>query len=222
MSKHKDASEPKEDMTYQLGLDLLGDQSSLGNVPFDSEACRSCQACGLAREARTRVVIGCGNNSADILLIGEAPGEMEDKSGKPFVGLSGKYLRGLMAIAGLEAEHDCFITNIVKCRPPKNRNPDAKEAAACRHWLDSEIHTVGPQVIITAGAISTGFLLGKSVRITKLRGCWQSYKGIPVMPILHPAYLLRKRIQGKPSVFDNQTVEDLQKARELALNPTNR
>ena len=222
MSKHKDASEPKEGMVYQLGLDLSGGQSSLQNTPlFDPEACRACQACGLV-QGRQKVVIGSGSYTAPMLLIGEAPGQEEDRSGEPFVGASGMFLRSLLDKAGFKTERDCFITNMVKCRPPGNRNPKVEEVAACRHWLESEIYTVGPRVILTAGAVSTGFLLdlGKGFRITKLRGSWQFYKEIPVMPIFHPAYLVRNQPKSGLSPMARLTVKDLEKARKLALDTT--
>ncbi|GCE65498.1 uracil-DNA glycosylase [cyanobiont of Ornithocercus magnificus] len=222
MSKHKDGSKPKKDMAHQLGLNLSG-ESSPENIPlFDADACRACQACGLAQGVRTKVVIGSGSYAAPMLLIGEAPGQEEDKFGKPFVGSSGVLLKGLMTKAGFDTRCDCFITNMVKCRPPNNRNPRVEEIAACRHWLEREIYTVGPRVILTAGAVSTGFLLGlgKGFKITKLRGSWQFYKEIPVMPILHPAYLLRNETKNGLSPMSKLTIKDLEKARKLALDTT--
>jgi len=155
------------------------------------ETLGDCRRCGLC-EGRQNIVFGSGNPNADLMFIGEGPGEQEDRQGLPFVGRAGELLTQMIE-KGIEIpREDVYICNIVKCRPPGNRNPLADEVAACRPFLDGQIAAVKPKVIVSLGKPAASLLLGRDVAITRLRGSWQDYRGIPLMPTLHPAYILRQ------------------------------
>jgi DNA polymerase len=126
------------------------------------------------------------------MFIGEAPGEQEDLTGLPFVGRAGELLTQMIEKGIGIPRSEVYICNIVKCRPPQNRNPLSPEVSACRPFLDGQIRAVAPKVIVTLGKPAASLLLGRNVAITRLRGTWQSYQGIPLMPTLHPAYVLRQ------------------------------
>lgn len=161
--------------------------SALADV--DAEA-STCTRCALAA-GRTQVVFGMGEPTADLMFIGEGPGADEDREGLPFVGRSGRLLdRVLAEETGLTRAH-CYIANIVKCRPPGNRDPRPEEIAACRPWLDRQLDLVDPTVIVTLGNFSTKLLLGTTVGITRLRGHTYRYRRGVVVPTLHPAAVLR-------------------------------
>jgi len=148
-----------------------------------------CTRCRL-HEGRTKLVFGVGDPSARLMFIGEGPGANEDQQGEPFVGRAGKKLDEMIKAIGLSRQ-EVYIANIVKCRPPENRDPAADEIAMCSPVLDAQIEAIRPRVIVTLGGPSTKTLLETKVGITKLRGQWHSYRDIPVMPTFHPAYLLR-------------------------------
>lgn len=145
------------------------------------------------------LVFGDGAPDADLMLIGEAPGADEDAAGEPFVGRAGQLLDQILLSVGLD-RHQLWITNIVKFRPPGNRNPTPAEIQASEAVLLEEIRLVNPQIIAPLGNVPTQFLLGTREGITKLRGTWAEFRGIRVMPLYHPAYLLRNpsRTQGSP------------------------
>ena len=151
-----------------------------------------CTKCGLAG-GRTQVVFGMGSPNADLMFVGEGPGAEEDKQGLPFVGRSGKLLDRLMAEEMGLTRDLCYIANVVKCRPPDNRDPKPEEVAACRPWLESQIQLIAPKVIVTLGNFSSKLLLDTKTGITKLRG--QSYPmngtDIVIIPTYHPAAVLR-------------------------------
>lgn len=150
-----------------------------------------CTRCRLA-EGRSRIVFGDGAPDADLLFVGEGPGEQEDRQGLPFVGRAGELLTQMIE-KGLRIPRSAvYICNIVKCRPPNNRTPLADEVAACRPFLDGQIDAVQPRVIVALGKPATSLLLGRDVSITRVRGIWQDYRGTPVMPTFHPAFLLRQ------------------------------
>jgi DNA polymerase len=162
----------------------------------------SCQACPLAQGRKT-VVCGNGCPQARLMFIGEGPGEEEDKQGVAFVGRAGHMLTNMILAMGFDRnsnapEKAVYIANIVKCRPPGNRNPSEQEAAACLPYLRRQIELVKPQAIVLLGAVALRFLLGKT-GITQRRGTWLEYQGIPVMPTFHPAYLLR--FEGQKTLF---------------------
>nr|ADI22001.1 uracil-DNA glycosylase [uncultured myxobacterium HF0200_01L06] len=150
-----------------------------------------CTRCALS-EKRTQIVFGDGNPDADILFVGEGPGEQEDLRGLPFVGRAGELLTQMIEKGMGLARQDVYICNIVKCRPPGNRNPLPTEVNACRPFLDGQIDAVAPRVIVSLGKPAASLLLGRDVAITRVRGTWHEYRGIALMPTLHPAYLLRQ------------------------------
>jgi len=152
--------------------------------------CRNCSKCGLAR-GRTNVVIGRGNVSAPIMLVGEGPGEQEDLQGRPFVGAAGQLL-DLLLSALMFSESDYYISNIVKCRPPGNRIPSDEEAEKCMPYLRNQVRLVKPSIIVCLGGTAMKYILrDREARITKIRGQWQERKGFSIMPTFHPAALLR-------------------------------
>ncbi|MEZ4330935.1 MAG: uracil-DNA glycosylase [Myxococcota bacterium] len=150
-----------------------------------------CRRCGLC-EGRRTIVFGDGHPDADILFVGEGPGEQEDRTGLPFVGRAGELLTQMIEKGMGIARSDVYICNIVKCRPPGNRNPLPPEVSACRPFLDGQIEAVAPKVIVTLGKPAASLLLDREIAITRVRGTWQSYRGIPLMPTLHPAFVLRQ------------------------------
>jgi DNA polymerase len=150
-----------------------------------------CTRCGLS-EGRTQIVFGDGNPEADLMFVGEGPGEQEDLRGIPFCGRAGELLTRMIEGGLAVARSDVYICNVVKCRPPRNRTPLADEVGACRPFLDGQIDAVRPRVIVALGKPATSLLLGRDVAITRVRGQWHEYRGIPVMPTFHPAFILRQ------------------------------
>lgn len=161
--------------------------------------CHQCQRCELS-QTRTQVVIGRGTPQADVMIIGEAPGQSEDEQGLPFVGRSGKLLDQILASVELSVEKDVYISNIVKCRPPQNRTPLAREITACKSYLLEQIRLIDPKIILFTGATALKGLTGEKKAISKMRGQWLQWEGRWAMAIFHPAYLLRNpsREKGKP------------------------
>ncbi len=180
-------------------------------------SCRACRACPLC-EKRTRVVFGEGNRKARLMFIGEGPGGEEDRQGRPFVGPAGQLLDKMIGAMGL-AREDVYIGNIVKCRPPGNRDPEPEEAARCMGYLRRQIALVAPEVIITLGRIPLFFLLGRREGITQMHGRWQAAEGIPVMPTFHPAFLLRQESAKRDAWSD---LKKVMQALNLPIKPTNR
>ena len=153
------------------------------------DACKNCNKCKLCQN-RTNIVIGCGNKNADIMFIGEGPGADEDKQGIPFVGKAGKLMD--MAFNGIGINRDeVYIANVVKCRPPGNRNPENDECNACLDFLRSQVKLVQPKIIVLLGSVALKNILGEEYGITASRGKWVEKKGIKYMPTWHPAALLR-------------------------------
>ena len=148
-----------------------------------------CRRCKLWRD-RTNLVFGEGSPTAALMFIGEAPGGEEDLQGRPFVGPAGQLLNNLLNKLGLSRE-EVYIANIVKSRPPGNREPEADEIAACFPFLQKQIKAIRPKVIVTLGRVATQTLLDTNTPLTRLRGTWQKYDHIRVMPTFHPSYLLR-------------------------------
>ncbi len=149
--------------------------------------CRRCHLC----EKRNSIVFGVGNPDAEIVFVGEGPGYEEDKQGEPFVGRAGQLLTQIITKGMHMQRADVYIANVVKCRPPENRNPEPAEIAACEPFLVKQLELIQPKVIIALGKFAAQTLLKDTTPITRLRGKWQSYHGIKLMPTLHPAYLLR-------------------------------
>jgi uracil-DNA glycosylase len=153
------------------------------------EEVSACQACRLAG-GRTIVVFGSGNPAADLMFVGEAPGRDEDLQGEPFVGRAGQLLTGIIEAMTLRRE-DVYIANVIKCRPPENRNPEPDELDACRPFLRRQVEIIRPRVIVTLGRFALQSLLERQVAISAARGEWTSFGDVKVMPTYHPAYLLR-------------------------------
>ncbi len=161
--------------------------------------CRRCPLC----EKRKSVVFGEGRADARVVFVGEGPGEEEDKSGRPFVGRAGELLTKMIEAVGWRRE-DVFICNIVKCRPPGNRDPAPEEVATCEPFLHKQLHAIAPAAIVTLGKPAISALLGRTVAITKMRGRWLEWQGIAVMPTYHPAYLLRNYTrETRQAVWDD-------------------
>ncbi len=163
-----------------------------------------CTRCGLW-QGRTNIVFGVGNPEADLMLIGEAPGFHEDQQGEPFVGRAGELLDRMIGAMGLRRS-DLYIANIVKCRPPDNRDPEDEEILACEPFLLRQIRAVQPRVIVALGSISARTLLRTRAGITRLRGRWHDYHGVRLMPTFHPAFLLRRPENKREAWADLQLV----------------
>lgn len=150
----------------------------------------SCTACGLCR-TRNRSVPGVGDRRAEWMFVGEAPGAEEDARGEPFVGQAGRLLDNMLAAVGMSRQKNVYIANVLKCRPPGNRTPDATEAESCRPYLERQIALVGPRLVIALGKSAATLLLGTDASIASLRGRVHGYQGRPLIVTYHPAYLLR-------------------------------
>ena len=150
----------------------------------------SCQDCALHAK-RNKTVFGVGDENADWLLVGEGPGADEDAKGEPFVGQAGRLLDNMLAAIRLKRGNGVYIANIVKCRPPGNRNPEAEEAQACEPYLHRQIELIRPKLIIALGKVAAVNLLARDATIASLRGKVHDYRGIPLLVTYHPAYLLR-------------------------------
>lgn len=168
------------------------------------EEVSTCKACSLC-EGRTNVVFGEGNPHARVMIIGEAPGKNEDLQGKPFVGAAGKFLDELLEVAGLKRE-DVFIANVLKCRPPSNRNPKPEEIEACATFLRQQTQTISPDVIVTLGNFATQFILRTGVGITHLRGTVQRAGRFLVLPVFHPAAAIYDRSKRDVLLSDFERV----------------
>ena len=190
------ASFPGEAVTSVAGLDWDGLR----------EKVRNCRACGL-RDGCTQTVFGVGNTAADLLIIGEAPGADEDRQGEPFVGRAGQLLNAMLLAMGFKREQ-VFIANILKCRPPNNRDPRPEEALKCEPFLLRQIELIQPRVILSAGRISAQHLLKTEIPVGRLRGRVHSYgeRRIPLVVTYHPAYLLRSPEQKAKTWDDLQLV----------------
>ena len=181
---------------------------NLENLKMQALDCHKCQL----DQSRTHVVFGIGNQKADLMFVGEAPGAEEDRTGKPFVGRAGQLLTKIIQSIGLTRD-DVYIANVLKCRPPSNRNPKLNEIEQCEPYLLRQIELIKPKVICALGTFAAQILLRTDERISKLRGDFYSYHGTKVMPTYHPAYLLRNP-ENKRQVW-----EDIQKVMaELRLS----
>ena len=185
---------------------------NLSSLKELSKECIECVSCSLSK-TRTNVVVGKGNEKANLVIIGEGPGEQEDKSGLPFVGRAGKMLDTALAAVNVDPLEDCYITNIVKCRPPNNRKPSASESDACMPWLNKQIELLSPKIIVLAGSTATESFLGVKEPISKIRGKWIEKDNIKYMPIFHPSYLLRNpsKEKGKPKWLTWQDLKKIKK-----------
>ena len=163
--------------------------------------CLNCHNCELSR-TRTKVVFGVGNQNADILFIGEGPGEQEDLRGEPFVGPAGLLLDDMLSIIDLYRDSNCYIANIVKCRPPHNRDPREEEQEACIGYLRNQVSLVKPKIIVCLGRIAAKKIIDPDYRITRQHGQWVEKNGIWMTAIYHPSALLRD-VSKRPETFDD-------------------
>jgi DNA polymerase len=167
--------------------------TALRAIREDIGDCRRCKLC----ERRTQIVFGVGDASADLMFVGEGPGEDEDRKGEPFVGRAGQLLTDIITRGmGLERKN-VYIANVVKCRPPGNRNPELDEIAACQPFLFRQIESVSPKVVVALGKFAAQTLLETATPISKLRGRWFPFRGRKLMPTFHPSYLLRNPADKK-------------------------
>jgi len=163
-----------------------------------------CQRCRLC-ESRTQVVFGTGNPNAELVFVGEAPGAEEDRQGTPFVGESGQLLTRMIEAMGYSRD-EVYICNVIKCRPPNNRNPGPDELAQCEPFLRQQLSLLKPRAMVALGKFAAQALLRESTPISALRGIWREYEGIPLMPTYHPAYLLRQPNEKRKVWNDLQEV----------------
>ena len=177
--------------------------AELAGVATEAGACTRCR---LAQGRRT-VVFGTGNPDADLMFIGEGPGAEEDRQGLPFVGPAGQLLTKIIGAIGL-AREDVYIANVVKCRPPGNRDPQPDEVAACRGFLEEQVRLIAPRVIVALGRIAGQTLLGNELPVGRLRGSWHRVFGVPLRVTYHPAALLRNDALKRPTWEDMQVVRD--------------
>ena len=170
-------------------------------VRTDLGDCTRCKLSG----GRTHLVFGVGNPAAEVMFVGEGPGADEDRQGEPFVGKAGQLLTKMIEAMGF-GRGDVYIANVVKCRPPGNRNPEPDEIEACEPFLRAQIAAIGPKVIVALGKFAAQTLLRDGTPITRLRGRWARYGGVKLMPTFHPAYLLRSPEEKKKAWEDLQLV----------------
>ncbi len=170
-----------------------------------------CPRCKLSK-SRTHIVFGQGNPHADLMFVGEAPGRDEDEQGLPFVGRAGQLLTRIIEAMGRKRA-EVYIANVLKCRPPNNRNPEPDEVSSCRPFLEEQIRLISPRALVTLGTFAAQALLGTDEPIGRLRGRWQSAHGVRVMPTFHPAFLLRSP-ERKKDVW-----EDMKKVRDYLAGP---
>ena len=170
------------------------------------QACADCRRCSLC-ETRTNPVFGTGARDAQILFVGEGPGENEDLEGEPFVGRAGQLLDDMLKIIGLDRKTNVYIANVVKCRPPGNRDPQTEEKNACLPWLREQYRLLRPRMVICLGRIAAGALIHPDFRITAEHGKWFEKDGVPFLAMYHPAALLRDESKRPETFVDLKTIE---------------
>ncbi len=175
------------DATRAAGNDGTGVAVNIGQLREVLGECRRCRLW----QGRTNIVYGVGNPDADVLFVGEGPGRDEDLRGEPFVGRAGQLLTDIITKGMKLRRDDVYIANVVKCRPPQNRDPEPDEVASCEPFLVRQIELVKPRVIVALGKFAAQTLVRSAAPISRLRGQWHDYHGIRLMPTFHPAYLLR-------------------------------
>lgn len=180
--------------TRALGLSALAEQAS------------RCQSCQLSK-GRQSVVFGSGSSNADLMFIGEGPGAEEDRQGLPFVGPAGELLTRILKAISLERE-DVYIANIVKCRPPGNRDPLPEEVASCKAYLEAQIDLIDPKIIVLLGRVAAQTLLGSNLPLGRLRGEWHTIRGVQARATYHPAALLRNASYKRPTWDDMRVIRD--------------
>jgi uracil-DNA glycosylase len=180
-----------------------GSMHDLGALQKHLEGCPRCKL----SKTRTHIVFGQGNPKAQLLFVGEAPGRDEDEQGLAFVGRAGQLLTKIIEAIG-KTRDDVYIANVLKCRPPNNRNPEPDEVASCRPFLDEQIRLIAPRVIVTLGTFAAQAILETDEPIGRMRGHWRTARGVRVMPTFHPAFLLRSPDRKKDVWEDMKLVRD--------------
>lgn len=203
---------PPEVKGIEDGGAALCRRESLEEIRADLGDCRRCPLC----QGRKTIVFGVGNPNARLVFVGEAPGREEDERGEPFVGEAGKLLDRILAAMGLSRE-EVYICNVEKCRPPGNRDPSPEEVAACEPFLKRQLAAIRPQMIVALGKFATQTLLQDQTPISRLRGQWRQYQGIPLLPTYHPAFLLRNPA-AKREVWDDMK-QVMQRLQQVASQP---
>ena len=173
----------------------------LGMLQRECMLCRECPLC----QYRTNVVFGVGNGKSELMFIGEGPGENEDLQGEPFVGAAGKLLDDMLEMIDLDRSK-VYIANVVKCRPPRNRDPLGEEQAACRHWLDAQREIIRPKLIVCLGRIAAAAVIKPDFKITREHGAWFDVDGARAMAMYHPAALLRDPSKRPETFADLRTL----------------
>jgi len=191
--------EKKEEIkkVVSMGKDMFVDSKEFNSLEEIQAELGDCKRCKL-HEDRNKIVFGEGSANARIMFIGEGPGRDEDLSGRPFVGRAGKLLTDAIEKGMGIQRSEVYIGNIVKCRPPNNRDPEPDESEACIGFLKAQIRVIKPEVIVLLGRVPMNYLLGEKTGITKVHGNWYEYEGIRTMPVFHPSYLLRSPSQKRP------------------------
>jgi uracil-DNA glycosylase len=192
------------DSTVYKGLVAPPTVGLTGGLQAVREELGDCQRCKLSK-GRKNLVFGVGNPDAHLVFVGEGPGADEDDQGEPFVGKAGQLLTKMIEAMGYRRE-DVYICNVVKCRPPGNRNPEPDEIAACEPFLKKQLGAIRPRMIVALGKFAAQCLLRDDTPISRLRGGFRSYEGIPLMPTFHPAYLLRDPSKKKEAWEDLKSV----------------
>ena len=183
---------------------VAGERPTLDQIRRELGDCQRCKLCS----GRKNIVFGTGNPRAELCFVGEGPGENEDLQGVPFVGAAGQLLTKMIEAMGYSRD-DVYICNVVKCRPPNNRNPEPDEVEACEPFLRAQLAAVQPKAIVALGKFAAQTLLRDSTPITRMRGQWREYQGIQLMPTFHPAYLLRNPAEKRKAWEDLQQVMKL-------------
>lgn len=204
LSKPARIQQPEDDETKTISIFNPQNVSANKVAAFDAlrERVMACVKCSHLASSRKNVVFGIGNLDAELMFVGEAPGADEDVQGEPFVGAAGQLLTKIITATGF-SRGDVYIANILKCRPDTpgqssgNRKPTTEEMQTCIPFLHEQIDLIRPKVIVALGATAVEGLLGKTIGIMKLRGNWQTYRGTPLMPTFHPAYLLRNQAMSE-------------------------
>ena len=178
-----------------------GERPLLDEIRRELGDCKRCKLC----TGRKNIVFGAGSPRAELVFVGEGPGADEDVQGVPFVGAAGQLLTKMIEAMGYRRD-DVYICNVVKCRPPNNRNPEPDEVTACEPFLRAQLRAVQPKVVVALGKFAAQTLLRDTTPITKMRGNWREYEGIKLMPTFHPAYLLRQPAEKKKAWEDLQQV----------------
>jgi len=205
----EEAAPPKAvqvDQSFEEAEEPAGDKPRTGKAGLQvlRDDIGDCKRCKLA-PTRTNLVYGVGNPDADLVFVGESPGADEDAQGEPFVGKAGQLLTKMIEAMGYTRD-DVYICNVLKCRPPGNRNPEPDEVASCEPFLKRQLAAIRPRMIVALGKFAAQCLLRDDTPITRLRGGFRSYEGIPLMPTLHPAYLLRDPSKKKLAWDDLKAV----------------